>query len=133
MFERDNMKARINITVFTLLLSMFFSTVVIFIGSSKSKVFNINTTENTRPDFGEPLNLVLPDADDHGAMRALAYELYAAANENYKNIEKAAFMVNSVTTTMGIPVQGVRYNIKNGEELFFIEYSFVTGNNFYCE
>lgn len=123
------MKARINITVFTLLVSMFFSTIVVFFTSSKGKVFDINTSENQRPDFGEPLNIVIPDPTDTAATIALAYQLYATANENYKNIENAAYVVNSVTTTMGIPVQGVRYNIKLGEELFFIEYSFVTGNN----
>lgn len=76
-----------------------------------------------RPDYGDPLGRAIP-ADEAG-QKQLAYELYSLANQNYKELESAAYFVKSVTTTMNIPVIGYRYVVKNADRYLYMEYSFV--------
>ncbi|MDD3947600.1 MAG: hypothetical protein PHI19_07150 [Clostridia bacterium] len=82
-------------------------------------------TPSGKPLIGEKLNLTVPDSSDTEALKLFAYNLYAAANENFKNLENAAYAVNSVTTTMGTPVYGYRHVVKNADEYLYLEYSFV--------
>lgn len=78
-----------------------------------------------KPLIGEKLALELPDAQDQQGLKQFAYELYATANRNYKNLESAAYTVNFVNTTLGIPVVGYRHSIKNNDAYLYLEYSFV--------
>ncbi|NCU32132.1 MAG: hypothetical protein EOM23_04190, partial [Candidatus Moranbacteria bacterium] len=82
-------------------------------------------TPSGKPLIGEKLDLTIPNSGDTEALKLFAYNLYATANENFKNLENAAYSVNSVTTTMGTPVYGYRHVVKNADEYLYLEYSFV--------
>jgi hypothetical protein len=75
-----------------------------------------------RPDY-EKLDLTIPS--DEQQQKEFAYQLYTLANRNYKNLEKASYIVKSVTTTMNIPVLGYRYVVKDKDRYLYLEYSFV--------
>jgi len=76
-----------------------------------------------RPNYGDKLNLSVPT--DEAELKQFAYHLYMTANANYQNLESAAYAVKSVTTTMGYPVIGYRYVVKNDDQYVYTEYSFV--------
>jgi hypothetical protein len=84
--------------------------------------------QSNRPNIGEKLNLTIPE--DPEELKTFAYELYALANKNFKELENAAYSVNSTTTmqmsSIKLPVYGHRYFVKNGADLLYLDYSFVT-------
>lgn len=69
--------------------------------------------------------------DNSDAAKALATELYNAANENFQKIQACAYIVNCVNdmTALIIPmkVAGFRFVLKNGEEYYYAEYSIPEG------
>lgn len=80
-----------------------------------------------KPTLAEALNLTLPDEDDMEAKIDFAVTLYTAANDLYKNTEDVALMVTSSTSMFGgnVKVPGYRYIVKNSDEYYYLEYSFI--------
>ena len=75
---------------------------------------------------GETLvGIIIPDADDADAQKALAIQLINIANSNLKNDDKVAYAVNTNTEVMGVPTGGIRYYIKNDNEFFNADYFYV--------
>jgi hypothetical protein len=75
----------------------------------------------------ESLNLTLPDEDDMEEKIDFAVSLYTTANALYKSTEDVALMVASSTAMLGgmVKVPGFRYILKNSDEYYYLEYSFI--------
>lgn len=119
------MKRKFNVFIAALMSCVFIAALLTAFLGKRNKVISIKTTEGGKPLVGETLDIVLPDANDAEGQKALAYRLYLTANENMKNMERYMLSVNSLNTSAGIPVYGFRNQIRNADEMFYIEYSFV--------
>ena len=80
------------------------------------------------PDGAEVIDLELPDENaSQEEVIAFAAELYRIACENYKNAEKAAFIVqyNSKMNMLGMamPVPGERYCVKDGDKRYYLDFA----------
>lgn len=81
------------------------------------------------PDGAEVIDLELPDENaSQEEVIAFAAELYRIACENYKNAEKAAFIVqyNSKMNMLGVltmPVPGERYCVKDGDKRYYLDFA----------
>lgn len=116
------MKKFLKITIIVILVLANAAAVVIAATRpQKYGIYRVNA--DGKPLIGEKLDLQIPA--DETAKKQFAYNLYMTANNNFKKLDKAAYYVNSVTTTLDIPVVGYRYFVKNADALLYLEYSFV--------
>jgi len=53
----------------------------------------------------------------------LACYMYDTANLSFKNCDRCAYFVTSLTETMSLPVYGYRHLLKTGNEYYYTEYS----------
>ena len=75
-----------------------------------------------RPDY-DKLDFTMPTTE--AEKKQFAYDLYTLANKNFKEAEKAAYAINCTTEMMASKVTGYQYMVKNADEYFYTEYSFV--------
>lgn len=116
------MKKFLKITIIVVLV-LANAAAVVFAATKSQKYGIYRVNADGKPLIGEKLDLQIPT--DEAAKKQFAYDLYALANSNFKKLDKAAYSVNSVTTTLDIPVVGYRYFVKNADALLYLEYSFV--------
>lgn len=78
------------------------------------------------PDSDVVLSYTLPADDDLAGHKTLADTLYTLANQNDQKIESRAYATNFTTQILSGAVEttGYRYEVKNGEEYCFTDYSF---------
>jgi hypothetical protein len=78
------------------------------------------------------LSLSIPEEEDDMEDKIeFAVMLYDQANALYKNTEDVALMVASSTSMFGglVKVPGYRYIVKNSDEYYYLEYSFIPPSN----
>lgn len=108
----------------SLILVIAIFTSVFLVSQFGKKAYKTVEFEPGAPPSAASLNLTSPKETGPEAI-AFAVDLYKKACENWKNLDKACTKVKSVNEMMGTPVIGNRYLVKNGEEVYFTEYSHI--------
>ncbi len=80
---------------------------------------------SVRPDGDKLTNIVIPSATDSDAMVECALQLYNLANYNLQHDSKVAYAVNTNTEVLKVATGGIRYMVKNNNELFKADYFYV--------
>lgn len=127
------MKKRIATAILVILSIVTVSTLTVGVvkmmypSVSDQKPIGLDDT-NERPAFEAIVSELppLPALDNQTAAIDFIMTLYDRAQSNYKNAEAAMTMISSATTTMGVPVYGQRFILKNGTEYWYSEYSEVS-------
>ena len=80
---------------------------------------------SVRPDGDKLTGITIPSATDVDAMIECALQLYNLANYNLQHDSKVAYAVTTNTEVLKVATGGIRYLVKNNNELFKADYFYV--------
>ena len=80
---------------------------------------------SVRPEGDKLASITIPDATDTDAIIECALQLYRIANYNLQHDSKVAYVVNTNTEVLKVATGGIRYMVKNNNELFKADYFYV--------